>query len=69
MGREGPPVRRLEGRKFTKRVENANMTYRTVSPVYKLYQTPVKTAFRVWCLYTIWFMGNIQKKAHSSAGS
>ena len=24
----------------------------TVSPVYKLYRTPVKTTFRVWCLYS-----------------
>jgi hypothetical protein len=24
----------------------------TVSPVYKLYKTPVKTTFRVWCLYS-----------------
>jgi hypothetical protein len=24
----------------------------TVTPVYKLYQTPVKTTFRVWCLYS-----------------
>jgi hypothetical protein len=24
----------------------------TVSPVYKLYETPVKTTFRVWCLYS-----------------
>jgi hypothetical protein len=39
------PVRRLEGRKYTRRVENTNMT---VSPVYKLYKTQVKTTFRVW---------------------
>ena len=27
-------------------------TWLTVSPVYKLYETPVKTTFRVWCLYS-----------------
>jgi hypothetical protein len=26
-------------------------TWLTVSPVYKLYYSPVKTTFRVWCLY------------------
>ena len=34
-------------------VENTNMTdLLTLSPVYKLYETPVKTTFRVWCLYS-----------------
>ncbi len=28
-------------------------TWLTVSPVYKLYETPVKTTFRVWCLYSL----------------
>jgi hypothetical protein len=27
----------------------------TVSPVYKLYQTTVKTTFRIWCLYSYLF--------------
>ncbi len=35
---EGEPVRRLEGRQFTRGVENTNMTD-CVSPVYKLYCT------------------------------
>ena len=27
-------------------------TWLTVSPVYKLYKTPVQTTFRIWCLYS-----------------
>jgi hypothetical protein len=48
-GEVDEPVRRFEGCYFTRGVENANM--KTVSPVFKLYWTPVKTIFRVWCLY------------------
>ncbi len=32
-------------------------TWLTVSPVYKLYWTPVKTTFRAWCLYSSFVHG------------
>jgi hypothetical protein len=51
-GRRGvdEPVRRLEGSYSL--VESKIPTLLTVSPVYKLYETPVKTTwFRVWFLY------------------
>ena len=41
---------KVEGQQFTRGVEIT--TWLTVSPVYKLYLTPVKTTFRVLCLYS-----------------
>jgi hypothetical protein len=50
-GGESYPERRLEGQTLTKPVENTNMTD-SISSLYKLCLTPVKTTIRVWCLYS-----------------
>jgi hypothetical protein len=48
------PVRRLERRWFIRGVKNTNLlTYLLyLQSTYELYLTPVKTTFRVWCLYS-----------------
>ncbi len=38
----------------------------TVSPVYKLYKTPVKTTFRVWCLYSCLVHGLLDRGPNCS---
>jgi hypothetical protein len=35
-------------------------TLLTEPPVYKIYETPVKTTFRVWCLYSYWVHDTIE---------
>ncbi len=44
---------RKGGSKPEKRLERSKIsTWLTLTPVYKLYKTPIKTTFRVWCLYS-----------------
>ncbi len=45
-------MRRLEGR-YSSQEGSKIPTWLTVSPVYKLYSTQVKTRFRVWCLIVL----------------
>jgi hypothetical protein len=58
----GEPVRRLEG--ASSQEGSKIPTGQTVSPVYKLYQTPVKTTFRVWCLYRYLVMREYQREVY-----
>jgi hypothetical protein len=52
--RRGEPVRR--GYRGASSQERSKIpTWLTVSPAYKLYLTPVKTSFRVCCLYSYLF--------------
>ncbi len=44
---------KVEGQQFTRGVANTNMTDYISSLQYKLYKTPVKTTFRVLCLYSL----------------
>jgi hypothetical protein len=60
----GEPVRRLEGL-YSSQEGFEIPTWLTVSPVYKLYSTHVKTRFRVWCLIVLWSMETNNK--YSSA--
>ncbi len=46
-GGVGEVREKVEGQQYTRGVP----TWLTVSPVYKIYETPVKTTFRVLCLY------------------
>jgi hypothetical protein len=56
---------KVEGQQYTRGFENTNMTDCTVSPVYKLYLTPVKTTFRVWFLDSFFVQGGNNSQAGS----